>query len=91
MSARDALVDEVEELRHAREDGDPARVERLDERRRVDGVEKDHARAGRERQQQVGHLRERMKQRQDAEHGVVLGHVDDGERRRRARRRGCRG
>ena len=75
--AGDPLVDEVEELRHAREDRDAARRERRDQRRRADRVEKHHARADRKRQQQVGHLRERVEQRQHAENRVGLGDLHD--------------
>ena len=76
-----ALVNQVEELRHAREDRDLALRQRLDQIRRVQRLEIHDAGADRERQQQVGELRERMEQRQHAENRVLLGDVDDGERR----------
>ena len=70
-----ALVDEIEELRHAGEDTDPARRQRMKHRRRAHGLEKHDAGANRQREQQVRHLRKPVKQRQDAQDGVVIGHA----------------
>ena len=59
----------------------PRVPQRVEQRRRADRLEKDDARADRERQQQVGHLRERVEERQHAEHRVRLVDRDDRERR----------
>ena len=75
-----ALMNQVEELRHAREDRDLPLGERLHQIGRVERLEIDDARADRERQQQVRQLRERVKERQHAENRVLVGDVDDSER-----------
>ena len=79
--SRDALVDQVEELRHAHEDGDVPLGQALEQLGGVERLEVDDAGADGHRQQQVGHLGQRMEQRQDPQHGVPLADVDDGERR----------
>ena len=79
--AHDPLVDQIEELRHAREDGDLALGQRPHQLLRAERLEVDDTRAHRERQQQVGELRQRVEQRQHAQHAVVLGDVHHPERR----------
>ena len=76
-----ALVDQIEELRHAGEDGDPALGQRLEQVGRVQRLEIDDAGTDGERQQQVGHLGQGVEQRQHAEDGVLLAHVHHCERR----------
>ena len=77
----DLLVNQIEELRHAREDRDAPLGQGLEQVGGVERFEEDHARAHGKRQQQVGHLRERMEERQHAQHGVALRHVDHGKGR----------
>ena len=67
-------MDQVEELRHADERRDLALGERAHQVGRVHLLQEDDARPDREGQQQVAHLRERVEERQDAEHGVALVH-----------------
>ena len=74
-----ALVNQVEELRHAREDRDLPLRKRLDEIRRVQRLEVDDAGTRRKREQQVRELRERMEQRQHSKDRVPVGDVDCGE------------
>ena len=78
----DPLMDQIEELRHAGEDRDPARLERAEQRRGADGLQEDDPRADRQRQPQVRHLGERVEQRENAEDDVVLVRLDDGQDRR---------
>jgi hypothetical protein len=75
----DALVNQIEELRHARENRHAALFQRPQELCGVDRFEKDDAGANRQRQQQVGHLRQRVKERQDSEDAVGLRHAHDRE------------
>src|SRR5215469_15153481 len=66
----DTPEDQVEKLRHTGEDGDMALLESAEEVAGVERFEIDDAHGDSERQEQVGHLGERVKQRQDAEDGV---------------------
>jgi len=70
--AGDALVDQIEKLRHACERGHAAFRQRTQQLGRIDRFEEDDARANRERKQQIGHLRERVKEREHAEYAVTL-------------------
>ena len=76
--AGDALVDQIEELRHACERGHAAFRQRTQQLGRIDRFEEHDARANREREQQIGHLRERMKEREHAEDAVPLVDAHDG-------------
>ena len=75
-------MNQVEELRHAGKHRDAALAERPEQFRRVDRFQKYDAGANRQRQQQVGHLRQGVKQRQHAEDAVMLGDRDRFEHRR---------
>jgi hypothetical protein len=79
---RHALVNQVEELRHAGEQRHAALAERAEQFRRVHRFQEHDARANRQRQQQVGHLRQGVEQGQHAEDAVLLGDRDRFEHRR---------
>ena len=75
----DALVEEVEELRHAAEQRDVALGERSQQLGRVQRLQEDNSGSAREWQQQIGHLREGVEQREHAEDRVALVHAHDPE------------
>ena len=77
--ALNAVVDQVEELRYAAEDGYVALLERPQQFGGVERFDKDDAHADRQRQQQVGHLGECVEEREDAEDCVSGADVDDAE------------
>ncbi len=66
----DALVNQVEKLRHHGKNRDLALVERAQQFGGVQRFQIDHPRALYQRQQKIGHLGEHVKQRQHAEHGI---------------------
>ena len=72
----DALVNQVEELRDAAEQGDVALAQGAQQFRRVERLQENDAGAAGKRQQQVGHLRQGVKQRQHTENGVARGDVN---------------
>ena len=72
-----AIEDEVKELWHAGEDGDIALLQGPEQIASVERFEIDDAHGNRERQEQVGHLGERMKKRQNAENGVFGADIED--------------
>ena len=63
-------MDEIEELRHAAEDGDAALAQGKRQLLRVERIEKDDLAAVAERQKEVGHLRQHVEERQHAEQAV---------------------
>ena len=71
----DALVNQIEKLRHHGEDRDLTFVERPQQFGGVQCFQIDDAGALHQRQQQIGHLGEHVKERQHAEHGVVRADV----------------
>ena len=77
---RHALVNQVEELRHAGEERHLPLGEAAEQFGRVQRLEEDHARPDGEGQQQVGHLRQGVEERQHAEDAVLLGDRHDLER-----------
>ena len=68
--AEDALVDEVEELRDAAEDGDAALAQGESQLLGVERIEKDDLAAVAERQEEIGHLGQHVEERQHAEQSV---------------------
>ena len=68
--AEDALVDEIEELGDAAEDGDAALAQGERQLLGVERIEKDDLAAVVERQEEVGHLGQHVEERQDSEQGV---------------------
>jgi hypothetical protein len=76
-----ALVNQIEKLRDAGEQRDIARSQRRHERARADRLEKHHARAGGERQKEIGHLAQGVEERQHAEQSVALADGHNRERR----------
>ena len=68
--SKDALVDEIEELRDAAEDGDAALAQGESQLLGVERIEKDDLAAVVERQEEVGHLGQHMEERQDSEQRV---------------------
>ena len=78
---KDALVDQVEELRHHGEDGDLALLQRPQQFGGVQRFEVDHARAFHQRQQQVRHLRQHVEHGQDAQHRVGRADLQQAENR----------
>ena len=67
----DALVNQVEKLRDAAEQGNVALAQGAQQFRRVERFQENDAGASGQRQQQVGHLRQGVKQRQHAKNGVA--------------------
>ncbi len=67
----DALVNQVEKLRHHGKNSDLPLVQRPQQFRGVQCFQIDHLRALHQRQQQIRHLGEHMKERQHSEHRIV--------------------
>jgi len=63
-------VDQVKKLRHHGKNSDLALVERTQQFRGVQCFQIDHTRTLNQRQQEIGHLREHMKERQHSEHRI---------------------
>ena len=73
----DAIENEIEELRHAGEDGDVAFLQGAKQFAGVHRLEVDDTHADGQRQHDVGHLGEGVEEREDAEDGVFGADVDD--------------
>src|SRR5581483_3095616 len=73
---KDALVNQVIELRHDCEGGDVALLQRLHQFGGVEGFEIEDARSLHEGKQHVRHQGEDVKQRKDAEQGIIRSDVD---------------